>query len=423
MKKFKAALLAGFALVVGLSGFGQEKALTVKANFQYDSQSRLPSIISSVEVNALLARGGRRSDRVYSSSGRIEAQIESPLSYNSEYDEYDATFTDIVSGKSLGKFKLSGELFPANDGKHFITFSIHGGAVSLFEYASPQRLRELGDADQIRLSEDGSKVLVAKYRGHSVELNCFGIDGKEIWSQRLPYTNFSKIAISFDGKYAAISANLLDPQGIEEQQKVSETIAEAKRQWVETNRQRRAQNLPELPFVRPVFPEIKAKSVEKGQFAKPTKALIFLDDHGTEIGRTAASMKSFINLVFAKDGGSYLATSNANEISLYDASSAIVLQKKVLELSAEINSLDLNQRGEIVAAVITHPTKVKGGAVDRGLLDPRLAILWNTTTSEMKIYAFDRNLQIPRDQFFASLSDPSTQLLVNAGEQFFVFEK
>jgi hypothetical protein len=188
-----------------------------------------------------------------------------------------------------------------------------------------------------------------------------------------------------------------------------------------TNRERLAHGLPPLPFVPPTLPEVKPKSVDDA--LKPSKVIIFLDANGLEIGRSVSSVLSFTDLVFSRDGGAYLAASDGNTFYLFDAMSATMLKKRDLEVSTEVNSLDVNQLGEIAVAAVAHPTRnERGWAVDRGLADPRLVMWWSFSNSRMSTYTFDGNLQIPRDRFCVALADSARRFLAMAGDQIFVFE-
>lgn len=424
MRIFRSVIFLSFLLAIGFPANGQEKTLNLKANFPSNPSNGIPAIVSKTEVNRLFAkRGYLVENKVYSTNGRIEARIEPPLSYASEYDDYNAHFTDVINGKSLGRFTAHGELFPANDGEHFVTFKIHSpGWMGIYAFTRRQPLRIVRGVDRVTLSGDGTKVLLAAFKDYGTALTCFSLEGETLWSRRLEYTNCGEIAISHAGSYAAISAFLLDPQKVEEQKRIHQAIEEAIRQWEETNRKRRALGLPPLPFIPPTFPDVKPKSVYDK--LNPSRATIFLDANGFEIGRSVPSVLAFTDLVFSRDGGAYLAASNGSAIYLFDAASASVLQKKELQIAMEVNALDVSRNGELAVAAIAHRTKNdRGWTVDRGLADPRLVIWWDPWNSEMSSYTFGSDLQIPRDHFFVSMTDSAHRLLALAGDQIFVFEK
>lgn len=396
----------------------QEKALLLKASFSIREAPGKAAIVKPTEVNALFSKKGGYDGNIFSTNGRTIAQIELTGQSDGESDIYNVTFTDI-NGKRLGTFNnLVGLAYMAGDGEHFVNFYYH--ILRFYQYTGQQPIREhsLSGAQEVKLSGDGSRVLVATVGKFAVVLYCFTIRGEPLWKSEFPNTSLNHITINYDGSYSALVAFVIPPEAIEATQRRKKILSEAKRKWDETNKKRRRQGLPPVKFERPSREELTGGYKKKKRSSETV--LIFVNRDGIETGRTEPGTALYKNVTFSK-AEDYLTASNRSEILLFDAASAQILQKTKLDIATEIISLDVNNQGKIAAATITHTTKdQRGRVIDKGGADPRAVILWNTATGELKSHGFESNIKIPRGHFTVSLSGSGDNVLVRAADQVIV---
>lgn len=420
MFKYKFVLATIFFLLrFGYCILAQEKELSVKTSFRVKDASRKTTVVNLAEVNALLSKMGGYDNKVFSINGQIIAQAEFTGKSDGESDIYNVIFTNI-DGMRLGTYNdLSGLVYPAGDGKHFVNFHYLYQYIRFYEYTNQQPIKEysIPGAEEVKLSEDGSKALVAATDEHSVVLYCFGIEGEQLWKREFPNTSLNHIAISPDGVYAVLAAFIIPTEEIEAKQRREKILAEAKREWEATNKKRRDQGLPEIEFKRPTTKELTGGYKKR----RSETLLIFIDSLGNELGRTESSQALYKNITFSEKRTNYLVATNRSEILLFDVLSTQLLKKTKLDIATEIVSIDINEERKIAAATITHTTRDgRGRILDKGMADPRDVILWNTATGEIKSHRFDSDLKIPRRNFAVSFS--KDRILVRAGEKVIVLD-